>query len=184
VPEELWVEVHDIGQKAGIKTTPKDRNAKKQNGWNEAIGEGEAPDVIKPDNANFTFNSKGFVKTNKNRLIRANTNKNERMKFEKELRMAKTFAKQGSKVELLEEKSGLSSCDAIIDGKKVDFKSLSSSNNIIRHAKKAIRGQGADFVYFEFTKKSYEIIEKINQLKNIGIHGKYYFKGEDIVYDF
>ena len=49
----------------------------KQNGWNEAIGEGEAPDVIKPDNANFTFNSKGFVKTNKNRLIRANTNKNE-----------------------------------------------------------------------------------------------------------
>ena len=33
VPEELWMEVHDIGQKAGIKTIPKDINAKRQNGW-------------------------------------------------------------------------------------------------------------------------------------------------------
>ena len=32
VPEELWVEVHDIVQEAGIKTIPRKRNAKRQNG--------------------------------------------------------------------------------------------------------------------------------------------------------
>ena len=31
VPEELWTEVHDAVQKAGIKTIPKKRNAKRQN---------------------------------------------------------------------------------------------------------------------------------------------------------
>ena len=32
VPEELWMEVHDIIQEAVIKTIPRKRNAKKQNG--------------------------------------------------------------------------------------------------------------------------------------------------------
>ena len=32
VPEELWTEVCDIVQKAGIKIIPKKRNAKRQNG--------------------------------------------------------------------------------------------------------------------------------------------------------
>ena len=32
VPDELWMEVHDVGQETGIKTIPRKRNAKKQNG--------------------------------------------------------------------------------------------------------------------------------------------------------
>ena len=32
VPDELWMEVHDIVQETGIKTTPSKRNAEKQNG--------------------------------------------------------------------------------------------------------------------------------------------------------
>ena len=32
VPEELWTEVRDIVQEAGIKTIPMENNAKKQNG--------------------------------------------------------------------------------------------------------------------------------------------------------
>ena len=32
VPEEQWMEIHDIVQETGIKTIPKKRNAKKQNG--------------------------------------------------------------------------------------------------------------------------------------------------------
>ena len=32
VPDELWAEVRDIVQEMGIKTIPKKRNAKKQNG--------------------------------------------------------------------------------------------------------------------------------------------------------
>ena len=32
VPDELWMEVSDIVQETGIKTIPRKRNAKKQNG--------------------------------------------------------------------------------------------------------------------------------------------------------
>ena len=32
VPEELWADVHDIVQETGIKTIPRKRNAKNQNG--------------------------------------------------------------------------------------------------------------------------------------------------------
>ena len=32
VPDELWTEVCDIVQETGIKTSPRKRNAKKQNG--------------------------------------------------------------------------------------------------------------------------------------------------------
>ena len=32
VPEELWTDIRDIVQIAGIKTIPKKRNAKRQNG--------------------------------------------------------------------------------------------------------------------------------------------------------
>ena len=32
VPNELWTEVHDTVEETGIKTIPKKRNAKKQNG--------------------------------------------------------------------------------------------------------------------------------------------------------
>ena len=32
VPEELWMEVRDIELEAGIRTIPKKRNAKRQNG--------------------------------------------------------------------------------------------------------------------------------------------------------
>ena len=31
VPEELWMEVHDIVQETGIKISPRKRNAEKQN---------------------------------------------------------------------------------------------------------------------------------------------------------
>ena len=32
VPEELWMEVHDIAQETGIKTIPRKKKYKKQNG--------------------------------------------------------------------------------------------------------------------------------------------------------
>ena len=32
VPDELWNEVHDIVQETGMKTSPRKRNAKRQNG--------------------------------------------------------------------------------------------------------------------------------------------------------
>ena len=35
MPEELWMEVHDIVQEAVIKTIPKEKNAKRQNGLSD-----------------------------------------------------------------------------------------------------------------------------------------------------
>ena len=35
VPEELWTEVHDIVQEAGIKTIPKKKKCKKVKQWSE-----------------------------------------------------------------------------------------------------------------------------------------------------
>ena len=32
MPDELWMEIHDIVQETGIKIIPKKKNAKKQNG--------------------------------------------------------------------------------------------------------------------------------------------------------
>jgi len=32
VPEELWIEVHDIVQRHGSRASPRERNAKRQNG--------------------------------------------------------------------------------------------------------------------------------------------------------
>ena len=32
VPEEIWTEVHNLVPEAGIKTIPRKRNAKRQNG--------------------------------------------------------------------------------------------------------------------------------------------------------
>ena len=32
VPDELWMEVHDILQEAGIRPSPRKRNAERQNG--------------------------------------------------------------------------------------------------------------------------------------------------------
>lgn len=87
---------------------------------------------------------------------------------------------------MVEELSGISSPDAIINGKKVDFKSLSSANNIVRHAKEAIIKQGADFVYFEFESgKKEKVLSELRVLSSkYKIHGKYYFKGENEIFDF
>ena len=35
VPDELWMDVHDIGQETGIKTIPKKRKCKKTNWLSE-----------------------------------------------------------------------------------------------------------------------------------------------------
>ena len=35
MPEEIWTEVHDIAQEAVIKTIPKEKNAKRQNGLSD-----------------------------------------------------------------------------------------------------------------------------------------------------
>ena len=169
-----------------IEKSNKIKYAKKQSGWFGTDGADVKMPIFTKENTSFEYKNGGKVTTPKSRIENANKSKQETLKFEKELGMAKTFAKNGYNVELLEEIPKISSPDAIINGKKVDFKCLSSANNIVRHAKEAIRKQGADLVYFEFeTDKKEKFLSELKVLSSkYKIHGKYYFKGENEIFDF
>lgn len=123
-------------------------------------------------------NSKGYVVRDKGRIAHGSINKQERYKLDKETRMAKVFADGGFKIELIEEKTRESSHDAFVNGIKAEFKSVSSPKQIVRHAKKATREQGAEVVLFEFEKESKELFAELESLKKLGIKAMYYFKGK------
>jgi hypothetical protein len=183
---KLNPEFSGVVAKAGTTKPNKIKYAQKQGGWFETDGADNVMPIFTKDNTSFEYKNGGKVTTHDSRIKNANKNKQEALKFEKELGMAKVFAEHGYKVELIEELSGISSPDAIINGKKVDFKSLSSANNIVRHAKEAIKKQGADMVYFEFDNNNKTLIlNEINKLSlKYNIHGKYYFKGKNEIFDF
>lgn len=183
---KLNPEFSGVVAKAGTTKPNKIKYAKKQGGWFGTDGADNVMPIFTKENTSFEYKNGGKVTTHKSRIENANKSKQETLKFEKELGMAKKFSKNGYNVELLEEIPKISSPDAIINGKKVDFKSLSSANNIVRHAKEAIRKQGADFVYFEFeTGKKEKVLSELRVLSSkYKIHGKYYFKGENEIFDF
>lgn len=124
----------------------------------------------------FDKQTGGYLITDKARIEYAAQNKQETAKYEKEKHMCVVFARSGDKIHHLREQVGISSPDVTINGISADLKSLSSHNNIIKYAKKAIHQQGADLVLFEFSKQTDKILKEINNLNRIGIHGKYYFK--------
>jgi phage gp29-like protein len=127
----------------------------------------------------FNDQNGGFVVTNKNRISKAKVNKQETSKYKKEFSMAKVFAGSGFRMELLDEIAGISSPDALFNGLKADLKSISSHNNIIRDAKKAIYKQGADVVLFEFTNDTPKIHLEILKLRKMNIKAYYYFTGKE-----
>jgi len=98
--------------------------------------------------------------------------------------MCKVAVKNGHTVEMLEEIPGVSSCDILLDGKNAELKAINSASNIHRHAKKAIKGQGAELVFFEFGKWGTDFEVEIRTLQGKGIHGYYYIKGSDVLHQF
>ncbi len=118
------------------------------------------------------------------RLDNALKSKNEFAKFEKEITMCKVAVKNGHSVEMLEEIPGVSSCDILLDGKKCELKSINQASNIHKHAKKAIKKQGAEQILFELGKWGTDFETEIQILKGKGIHGFYYIKGSDILNEF
>ena len=126
----------------------------------------------------------GHLSINPQRWEKSLKSKNETAKFNKEYNMAKVLAQNGHKIEMLEEVSGDSSHDIKIDDIKAELKKLSSANNIEREAKKAIKKQGADIVIFEFSQLNAKILQGIERLKRMGIHGKYFASGENKIYNF
>lgn len=176
-PRMQLPEIKDFLEKGWYGNNAKDRTREEirdiQQRWNErrlsrSAQSGENPSlIVDPD-----------------RRVNACISKREKLKFEKEYKMATNFVAFGHKVEMLKEVPGVSSPDAIIDGIKVDFKSLSSANNIERHAKDAIEKQGANEVWFEFPTKNDKILSEIIKIRARGIHGRYYFKDEHKEYHF
>jgi len=136
------------------------------------------------EKAYFDKDSGGFVVINKQRIIHSNTSKNEKAKFDKEFSMSKVFAKNGYKVEMLEEVPRIPSPDVKINGLLADLKRVSGHNNIVKYATKAINIQGADLILFQFDKMNELVLGAIEALKKKKIAGKYFVTGKEQVGEF
>ncbi len=126
----------------------------------------------------------GYVVVNRTRRKNAIKYKNEGGKYEKEFAVAKVFAQNGHAMEMLEEISRIPSPDVTIDGIPADMKSTYSIGNIERYAIESLKKQHAKIVLFRLEEKNAAIEEKIRKVSLMGIHGKYFFKGENIIFDF
>lgn len=137
------------------------------------------------DMARLLFDHKtgGYVVAHPARLAHGSISKNEGEKLAKELRMAETFARNGYRIEMLEEKPGVPSPDVLINGIKGDLKSTGSANNIVKHAKKAFKKQGAEVVLFEFEEETKELHAELMRLKKKGFRVFYSFKKAGHVFE-
>lgn len=124
----------------------------------------------------YYTDNEGILVTNRNRIKESEINKQERTKFSKEHSMCRTLAVNGHKIEYRETVQG--SFDVLFDGVPAELKKLSSHNNILRDAKKAIEKQKAELVVFEFTIETKEIYLEIEKLKKKNIHGYYFFSND------
>lgn len=117
--------------------------------------------------------SGGYLVVSKQRIKQGNINKQEKEKYNKEYNMCLILARNGYRVEYLKFKEG--SFDIYLNGISADLKKTASHNNISDYARKAIYRQRAKLVVFEFEKETAHIKEELKNLKEKGIHGKYYF---------
>lgn len=96
--------------------------------------------------------------------------------------MCRVFADNGYKIEMLEERAGISSPDVNINGKLADLKSTKGAGNIVKYAHKAIKKQQAEILLFEFEQQSIEVEKELDKLRRKGINGFYYYKEEKKVH--
>jgi hypothetical protein len=122
----------------------------------------------------FNRNNGGYLAVDKGRAAHSEVSKNERAKFEKEYAMAMVFAQNGYRIKMLKEMPRVSSPDVTINGIPADLKKLSGHNNIVRHAKEAVRKQGAKIVLFEFDAMTDAMHKQLNILKEMGIKVRYF----------
>lgn len=141
--------------------------------WNEyeALGEEWQKDY-------FNGNNGGFLATHRQRIEAGSINKNERLKYKKEAGMCRVFAENGYRMEHQAEVPGVSSPDVLIDGKPADLKRVSSHNNIVRHAVKAVKKQGAEEVLFQVDTFTNEVRREFAVLKRMNIKVRYFITGE------
>lgn len=129
--------------------------------------------------------SGGSVLTEKGRLDMADKSKNEMRKYQKEKEMCEVLAKNGRTVIHLDDtKRSDGSYDILVDGKKADLKSTSSTNNIVKYGEEAINKQKADIVIFRFNDINLKVRTELNKLAEKGIHGYYYKEGNERLFLF
>lgn len=126
----------------------------------------------------------GYLVTEKTRIESGMQNKQEKAKYDKEYEMCQTFARAGYRMEHLGETPGVSSPDVTINGVPADLKRTKGGGNIVKYAKKAVRQQGAKMVLFQLDEMNAGIYKELNQLKQMGIHGKFFVTGEDRIETF
>ena len=131
----------------------------------------------------FDHKTGGYVVAHHSRLAHGYISKNEREKLEKEMRMAEVFARNGYRIEMLEEKDRDPGPDVLINGIKGDFKSVSSENNVVRYAKKAFKKQGAEVVLFEIDAMTREIYTELLKAKENGGRIFYYSQKDRVVHE-
>lgn len=125
--------------------------------------------------------SGGYLVVDRKRAESGSVNKQEKSKFEKELNMAMVYARNGYKIQMLEEVPRISSPDVLINGVPADLKKV-VANSIEKLARKAIKKQGAEVVLFQFDEMTHQIGIELNKLRNLGIRYKYFITGEEKVY--
>lgn len=62
---------------------------------------------------------------------------------------------------------------------KADLKRTESSEQIVKHAKHAIRQQGAKLVLFQFDVWNAKMVSALKGLSKLNIHGKYFITGKE-----
>lgn len=127
----------------------------------------------------FNGNNGGYLATHQDRRKAVEASKNERLKYEKEEAMCRVFAKCGYRVEHQAEQPGISSPDILIDGLKADLKRVSSHNNVVKYARKAIEKQGAECVLFQIDNMTEQMRNELNALKRRNIKVLYFVTGEE-----
>lgn len=127
----------------------------------------------------FNGSNGGFLATHRERVTAGGINKNERLKYKKETDMCRVFARNGYRIEHQAEQPGISSPDVVIDGMKADLKRVSSHNNVVKYARKAVEKQGAECVLFQIDSMTEQMRNELNALKRRNIKVLYFVTGEE-----
>lgn len=126
----------------------------------------------------FNGSNGGFLVTHQGRTASARVSKNEQQKYMKEAEMCRTFARCGYRIEHLAEHPGVSSPDVRIDGMKADLKRVSSHNNVVKYARKAVEKQGAEYVLLQIDNMTEQMRSELEALKRRRIKVLYFITGE------
>ncbi len=131
----------------------------------------------------FDEKTGGYVVADLRRIAHSEKSKNEGRKYRNELEMATVFAKNGYRIEMLDEDSRQFKYDVRINGVPADMKRIKVTNNITRAASRAIRKQNARIVLFQFDTNKERVYLELLKISRKGWKVLYFFTDEEIVYD-